>query len=739
MYEEIIKLLSQNRLKEALVEMIVYASQTFDWQLKNEIEQLQTSYSLMLQYTAKGMKDPNKETLYNKLRQTAYELVDRIHITAESPKGHGLYYDVMRTQHLMPTHSFGELQLQLEGYTEDIGAAPLIYTDKAKRETEVEKIQKGHEKAIDELFEKIWVSVNWNDTEREEAHALLQSPLVQVNDLSIMVSAVTVSLLHVFDIRKFMFLIEAYNHSDAMVNQRALVGIAISCFYHDSRISLYPKATLRLNELNENPEFIYSLHNVQIQLLLSARETQKIDKKMREEIIPEMLKNPFIRNPHLGIEEMEETEDLNPEWEKWNDPDKWISPKLGDQLFELGELQFSGADIYMSTFSQLKNYPFFRKISHWFYPFDLQYLGIIDEPDIDTTNGMSTMSILTLLFKTETFCNSDKYSFYFSLKEMPEEHRKFIRTQISEQQEIGEGIKEQLKEMSQAPLRVKAELISRQYIQDLYRFFKLWRRRHETHDIFTDTLDLWCLKSLSTALHHKDYINKLADYLFVHDYLEEAKGLYNDSIQMYNPNNAELLQKVGYICQKTGDFENAIQFYLKADVLSPDNTWNNRHLALCYKKEKEYGKAVEYFKKVEQAQPDNLNIALQTGQCLIALEQYDEALAYFFKIEYLDKKPKNARRGIGWCYFITGKYQDAKKYYDLLLSEHNPIIEDWINAGHVYYMLGEISQALEYYHKAQALCDSHSEFARLYLNDKKELMKQGMKETDLYILLDELV
>lgn len=79
MREEIIKLLDQYRLKEALSQMTGYATHTSDWQLKNELEALQTSYDLMLQYTSKGMKDPNKVEIYHKMLRTAYELADRIH------------------------------------------------------------------------------------------------------------------------------------------------------------------------------------------------------------------------------------------------------------------------------------------------------------------------------------------------------------------------------------------------------------------------------------------------------------------------------------------------------------------------------------------------------------------------------------------------------------------------------------------------------------------------------------
>ena len=119
MREEIIKLLDQYRLKEALFQMTGYATHTSDWQLKNELEALQTSYDLMLQYTSKGMKDPNKVEIYHKMLRTAYELTDRIHIAVQATQNYGAYYDTMRTFVQSPPHSYAELQMQLEAYTEE--------------------------------------------------------------------------------------------------------------------------------------------------------------------------------------------------------------------------------------------------------------------------------------------------------------------------------------------------------------------------------------------------------------------------------------------------------------------------------------------------------------------------------------------------------------------------------------------------------------------------------------------
>ena len=444
-------------------------------------------------------------------------------------------------------------------------------------------------------------------------------------------------------------------------------------------------------------------------------------------LIPEFVGRVPITVSLEGLDE--DAEDHNPEWEEWID-----RSGITDKLRELGELQMSGADVYMSTFSQLKQFPFFRKISHWFYPFDPQYQDIAK---LSLGNDEQKISLLNILMNSDVFCNSDKYSFCFTMLQMPESQRNLMQQQLNGQHEASEELKERLKEMSQS--KARAEFVSRQYIHDLYRFFKLWSRRHEIHDIFEDTLDLWNKEALSQALLHKEYINKLADYLFTHDDLAEAGILYDKSIELYNRKNAELWQKAGFIYQKIGSYKKAIDYYLQSDLLIPDNAWNNRHLAQCYRKEGNYPKALEYYNKVEQAQPDSLNLALQIGQCLMALERYDEALAYFFKVEYLDKKPQNARRAIGWCSFITGNHQQAKKYYDLLISEPKPIMEDWMNAGHVYYILNETEKSIEYYRKAQELCDSHDEFVRLYQIDKKDLIKQGANEVDLFILPDELI
>ena len=63
-----------------------------------------------------------------------------------------------------------------------------------------------------------------------------------------------------------------------------------------------------------------------------------------------------MRNMKFGFEESdEEKDDRNPDWEN-----VFEHSALGDKLREINELQMEGADVYMSTFAPLKNFPFLK-------------------------------------------------------------------------------------------------------------------------------------------------------------------------------------------------------------------------------------------------------------------------------------------------------------------------------------------------------------------------------------------
>ena len=722
MYNDIIHFLDQRRLKEGFIQLKAFSAETDNWKLRSDIDNLQTTYNYMLQYAEMGQADPERKRLFNDLLRSGYELTDRTEFIRKFSKEYGSFSDKFRGYQQNPARSYQEIGDELALLDQSICENDLLNNREDGQPTEAHPERRLA--VVDELFNRTWTATHWNKEEYQEVCQLAADKRIKPFDIAVFISGVTLNLLYYLDPLKLQFLISLYQQSEEeIIRQRTLAGIVLGVYYHEKRIQLYPNLTTALSMLTEQDDFIKQIHNVQWLLMLS-RETEKIDKKMREEIIPQMMKNPYLSKPDMKISnfDLKELEEKNPEWDK-------DMEHIGEKFREIGELQMEGADTYMSTFCQLKNYAFFKEAAHWFYPFSKEV------PEIKAAFGtkqINDKSFLGIMLNSPIFCNSDKYSFCLAIKSLPAEHVDTLTFNVPGDEA---NVKEQLADSVNANKLNEDKVLCRQYLQDLYRFFKLWNFRQQQHDIFTDKLTLWECNTLRTAIFAENHEQETADYLFNKGYLDEAADLYADLSDKL-PSQADIKQKLGFTLQKMKDYEGAIKNFELADILKPNDGWTLKHLAQCYKRIKDYEKALKYFQQVEHLEPENLNILLQIGQCLATLRAYDKALAYFFKVEYLGKAPENARRAIGWCYFMTGKYADAARFYEKIIQEATPDSDDWLNYGHVHLAQGEMPQALECYRKSAASFSTHEEFVKVFIADKKALLEQGIDEETLFITLD---
>ena len=193
---------------------------------------------------------------------------------------------------------------------------------------------------------------------------------------------------------------------------------------------------------------------------------------------------------------------------------------------------------------------------------------------------------------------------------------------------------------------------------------------------------------------------------------------------------------MGFCAQKDCDYNTAIDYYTKADIVKPDTLWTLRHIAQCYRLQGESEKALSYYLMAEEIAPENTSLLMQTGESHAALKQYDEAFARFYKVEYLKPDSRRAMRAIAWCSFITGKDDQARAYYRRLMELPHPAFEDYLNAAHVEWVTKNNQQAVEDYEKAKELCGSSENIAKHILNDKSVLNDRGVSETELQLLID---
>ena len=705
-YNRIIGSLDSKELKNAFdsIQSLISGSREISFQ--DKLNELQDTYIYMLRYRIEGAKDPMQGQIYNRIQTSSYELADRIRNKALAIESPLAFYSRRRSLQVQPNVTFENLHLQLSKH----------YATGNRAEYDAMLIV---------LFNKIWVS----DPFTIEEAAVIKNILFD-NELPFtagcqIVSALMLGLQAAFDPEKLMLLFDAANHENEEIKVRVLISILLTLYVYRKRTALYPQITNRLDALSETPGFTKAIRTITLRFIL-ARETEKITRKLQNEIIPEMMKlSPKISNK-INLKDITPEqlgEEMNPEWENI-----FADSSLGKKMEEFSELQQEGADVMHSTFVHLKSFPFFRELSNWLLPFTTEHSSFGDR--FNQNNGEKLM--LDSMTLAAFMCNSDKYSLYFSMMQLPEEAKKMMMNQFDSQ--ATEMIQQNKEELISK--RGKLEAITGQYIQDLYRFFKIYPGHLDFNDIFTMPLDFHNLSILRPYISDEESLSSIAEFYLRKNYFSDALTIFNQLAET-NQDSDILFQKIGYCKQMNDDLQGALDAYLRADLLNPGSKWVIRRIAGCYRSLKEPEEALKYYRRYEKLNPDNLSITISIGHCYLELRNYSEALKCFYKVDYLDGNNK-AWRPIAWCSFLTGKYDQARNYYKKILS-NQPNTQDLLNAGHTEWALQNIKGAIEFYR--QAVEKENRDFYKFqeeFNQDIPDLIVAGIEDTEISLMMDQL-
>lgn len=167
-------------------------------------------------------------------------------------------------------------------------------------------------------------------------------------------------------------------------------------------------------------------------------------------------------------------------------------------------------------------------------------------------------------------CNSDKYSLYFSMMQLPKEARKMMMNQFDSQ--ATEMIQQNKEELISK--RGKQDTIIGQYIQDLISFLQAISGPSGFTDIFTMPLDFHNLAILRPYISDKESLTTIAEYYLRKNYFNDALTIF-DQLAETDQDSDILFQKIGYCKQMEGDLKGALEAYLHADLLNSESKWDN--------------------------------------------------------------------------------------------------------------------------------------------------------------------
>lgn len=689
-------------------ELLTQADKT---ECNNLFEKYLQTYSFLLEYSAKGVADPQRPEIFRKLQTDLLDLLERVKNEILIKVSQNKLYAQKRI-----------IQPNILKYNRSVHS--LLNELISIKESESPE----RKETLNKLFEFLMFCNTFTTEDKELLRKYSKSNKLKAHEKSVIISAITVSLLHWFNPKKVHSLFDFYQNSEQLARNRALVGIVLVFFRYSERIKLYTKINERAKLMLENEELKSHIETILVQLTKS-KETKEISEKLIDDIIPEVAKfKPKIADK-LDLDKIlsdKLIEDANPDWEEIFDE----APDLLNKMQQYSEMQLDGTDVFMSAFSKLKNFPFFSKPINWFMPFYKENSEILSSPlaPQDELSQSAGEGLEHSMF----MCNSDKYSFYYNLNMAPPAQKKMIvelfKAEISQLKDID-------KEDKLLNKGNDNKYIFTRYIQDLYRFFNLHPWREDFYNIFAGKLDVYNNPIVRSLDNYNDILLTLGELNFSKKYFNDACDIFLQA-DVKKGNTQKIYEKIAFSFQKQKDYKNALKYYQYAEFLEEDSVWLQKKIAFCHRKLGDFDKAITYYRKAEEKEPENLHIQANIARSYLFSENYQEAFKHYQKVEYFDSDNIKVMRPLAWCAFALSKFDTADRYYKKLMDiESNSY--DYVNYAHLLLVKNDREKAIEFYKKG--LKDlGEEEFTEVIEEDRAILINHKIDNMEIDLLQDYL-
>ena len=686
-------------------------------ELNDELQRLRMSYSFMLKYLEKGVMDPQRDVILSDIRQSLYTLNDQSYIGLLENISPELFY--VRRREL---NNITLLNI-IEEYRDALKELSLVQSSQPEQGDS--HVILSHLRKTEEvetrLFNRVWSSFPLTKDDADSLKLCITGDILPMHTRCLLIAALFLGLMKFYDEGKMLVLLETYHLSDdPHVQLRALICAMLGMVAHRKRTAPSKAIQMRLAAMMDTDDFDRDVWNIQVQLARS-RNTENITQRVRNDLIPNIMKmRPDIidklKDKESQIIDLSDIE-ANPEWQEWLD-----QSGITRKIEEFNAMQLEGSDVFIATFAHLKTFPFFKTLSNWFLPFYPAHSAVLENL------GAGKLGLAEVVQHAPYLCNSDKYSFCLSLGALPESQRSMMSAQLEEQNAA-------LNEAQQAELpneRKQRVSIVNAFVQDLYRFFKLFSRRREFIAVMDDPgLDMTDCLPLAEVTREAHVLELLGTLYFKNAFYNDAIKCFTRLESMDEANDDHIYQKIGFAYQNAGKTEQALTYYRRYELLHEDDSWNLRHIAACYREQGKFDQALNYYRRAEAITPDNVSLALTIGHVLLEQNRTKEALQQYFKADLMNNAKHRAWRPIAWCSFLLSDYDKALDYYDRIEREDTPSAQDLLNRGHVLLCQGETQQAINTYRESlKRMNGDRQKFRAAFKGDALELRLHGVSAVD---------
>ena len=556
--------------------------------------------------------------------------------------------------------SWGEIRKRLESFVSNIALLQLQNDNEAAQQR-LEVIYEEQKKYRQQMFLYVLTELRFSGGDIQELEDLLLTPTVDNIDQRMIISALTINGLMVFDPLKLRLLVNVYTKSeDIPVKQYALVGWALT-------LPRYPyscdsQTTQIVRDLVDNDATVREeLAQLQIQLAY-CQSADRDSRNFQETIMPDIMKASNMRFTDKGLE-MQEDDPMDDILGRSTTEKKM--EEVESRMRSYMDKRSQGMDLFFQGFKHMKRYPFFNDISNWLVPFYYEH------PDIaPALHQMGGNGILHLMLDAP-MCDNDKYSFVFAFLSIMNKVPKDIIEQMQQTAPPENAYRDWMSDPA---------ILRRNYLQSLYRFFQLFPYSESFVSPFCDTEEVempyldppsWLIvanKTLMETRFDDNIIDLLKYFLRKKDFgaVQFILDEYNDCDDSFDLCYVRTLFYADSLPEYEDEFLHNIEYCLK---VKPDSiTLRKLYAKWLYSCEK-FQEAKTLFGKLMEEKDGNRNYMFSYALCCHKLGDYDEAKKVLFRLAYEHPDDREVGILLASTLFLDGKTEDAFKRVDKMSAD----------------------------------------------------------------------
>ena len=667
---------------------------------EEELERLESEYRLMADCFLRDMCDPKAADIYAGMLNRTYRLYNTVRLASVMRKRRTL----VQAQNIAANRRIRQESVlaELESFVQDV-AMTSLQMDGGQNQT-LARLYATHQRYMEGLFNSLLVSGQWTEETAGLYRSLLLSPIVDHTDAQLIVSALTMALLVVFDVEKWLTLVAVYEQSDDVaLRQRAIVGLALT-MPDEGVVSLFPNVGEALHRLSSTEQVRRELMEVQVQLLYCER-TETDSREIQTNIIPTFVKNSRLKNWRM---ESDSCEDSSLDEILGNEDADSNMAEIEDKMNRMMEMQRKGSDIYFGGFSHMKRFAFFSEISNWFTPFYAEH------PDVANALKGDNAAAIKNMVSRGPFCDSDKYSFVFAIASI------FDRLPAD------------------APAYVR-----RMYLQDLYRFFRLFPNSKDFRNPFGKTAD-------GASLGYLFIMNQPLARFMSHEAVEVGRLLFKwrqydavvalaESVVKSGAESADLSLLLGNAYLKTGSYDASYELFSRVVAKNERREQAMAGLAEASFMLRRYDDVVGICNRLEAAGSIAKRLTIYMSLALINSGDVREGMNRLYRLDYEDGSDRNVKRAIAWGHLMNHKPDEAERIYDALVADGSDVADDLLNCGYAKWLLHRNGEARQLFGRYKAAMESNGNsgcLASAFAADKDLLDRYGVGDFEKVIMLE---